>query len=74
MRLQPRVALVTGGDRGLGLGIAQAFAREGARVCIANRHLESGQPAAAEISNAGGSAMAVAMDVCDEALVDQAFA
>ena len=74
MRLQQRVALITGGDRGLGLGIAQAFAREGARICIANRHLESGQAAAAEICQAGGTAIAVGMDVCDEAEVDQAFA
>jgi len=74
MRLQQRVALITGGDQGLGLGIAQAFAREGARVCIANRHLDAGQAAAAEICKAGGIAMAVAMDVSDEAQVDQAFA
>jgi 3-hydroxybutyrate dehydrogenase len=73
MRLNQRVALITGGVRGLGLGIAQAFAREGARICIANRHVESGQSAAAEIYRAGGSAMAVSMDVCDEAQVEQAF-
>ena len=74
MRLQERVALITGGDQGLGFGIAQAFAREGARVCIANRHLDAGQAAATQICKAGGSAMAVAMDVSDEAQVDQAFA
>jgi len=74
MRLKDRVALVTGGDRGLGLGIAQAFAREGARVCIANPHADSCEAAARRIQQEGGTSMAVPMDVTDEAQVEAGVA
>jgi 3-oxoacyl-[acyl-carrier protein] reductase len=44
-----RTALVMGASRGIGLGIAESLAREGARVAIASRSLEAAQKAAAEI-------------------------
>jgi 3-oxoacyl-[acyl-carrier protein] reductase len=70
MRLKDQSALVTGGSRGIGRAIAQAFAREGARVAVVYR----GNEAAAadlvrEIAQAGGTARALQADVADRAAV-----
>jgi NAD(P)-dependent dehydrogenase (short-subunit alcohol dehydrogenase family) len=48
-RLQGRVAIVTGAGQGVGLGVARAFAAEGACVVCANRTVESGEAAAASL-------------------------
>jgi 3-oxoacyl-[acyl-carrier protein] reductase len=60
--LEGRVALVMGASQGLGRGIAQALAREGARVAIASRSRERLEEAAAEI---GSAAMAFVADTAD---------
>ena len=73
MHMKDRVAVITGAASGIGLEIAHAFAREGAKVCIADLSLSAGQAAAAAIASAGGSAMAVQMDVVDEAAVERGF-
>ncbi|OIQ93002.1 D-beta-hydroxybutyrate dehydrogenase [mine drainage metagenome] len=73
MRMKDRVAVVTGAASGIGLEIAHAYAREGAKVCIADLSLAAAQAAAAAIERAGGSAMAVQMDVVDEQAVERGF-
>jgi NAD(P)-dependent dehydrogenase (short-subunit alcohol dehydrogenase family) len=62
-RLQDKVAIITGGGTGIGLGIARAFVREGAAVVIANRHEETGTRAVQELSAAGGRALFVRTDI-----------
>src|SRR6188472_809749 len=74
MRLQDKVAVVTGAASGIGKEIAIVYAREGAKVVIADLNQEGADATAAELVAAGGIAMGVAMDVTDEAQVDAGFA
>lgn len=64
-RLVGRTAIITGAGQGVGLGIAKRFAAEGANVVIAARRALTGEPAAAEIRAAGGSAVCIVTDVTD---------
>jgi 3-hydroxybutyrate dehydrogenase len=74
MRLCEKAALVTGAASGIGKQIALTFAREGARVAVADVDLEGGHRVADEIARGGGVALAVAMDVSDEGQVDAGVA
>lgn len=69
MRLAGKSALITGAARGIGRAFAEAYAREGATVAIADINLEAAQRTAAEI---GDNAYAVRLDVTDLASVEQA--
>ncbi len=69
-RLADKVALVTGAASGIGLEIARAFAREGAKVALADIDRPAAEKAAAEIAASGLPALALAMDVASEAEVD----
>jgi NAD(P)-dependent dehydrogenase (short-subunit alcohol dehydrogenase family) len=70
-QLEGKTALITGGALGIGLAVARRFAREGARVILADRNGEGAAAAAAEI---GENARAVTMDISDEDAVAAAFA
>ena len=63
MRLQGKVTLVTGGGSGIGRASAEAFAREAARVVVADRNEAAALETAAKIGEIGGEATAVAGDV-----------
>jgi 3-hydroxybutyrate dehydrogenase len=74
MRLEGKSAIITGAASGIGKSIALYFAREGARVAIADLDLDAADATAAEIRAAGGQAMGVAMNVCDETAVNDGVA
>ena len=74
MQLKDKIAIITGAASGIGKEIAIEFAREGAKVCIADLALDAATATADEINTSGGTAMAVAMNVTDEAQVDKGVA
>jgi 3-oxoacyl-[acyl-carrier protein] reductase len=68
MKLEDRVAVVTGGGTGIGRGISAAFGREGAKVVVNySKSREAAEETVAEICSAGGSAIALAADVSSDA-------
>lgn len=71
--LDGKIALVTGGGRGLGWEIAKALADAGAFVLINGRRRESLERAVTAIISIGGSASPLQLDITDEAAVEEAF-
>jgi NAD(P)-dependent dehydrogenase (short-subunit alcohol dehydrogenase family) len=66
MRMKDKVALVTGGGSGIGRATALRLAAEGARVVCADRDMASAEHTAKAIQDAGGTALALDVDVADE--------
>jgi 3-hydroxybutyrate dehydrogenase len=74
MRLRNKVAIVTGAASGIGKEIAAIFAREGAKIAIADLDQKAADATAREIDPDGNSAIGVTMDVADERQVEAGFA
>ena len=66
MRLENKVALVTGGNRGIGEAMVRLFASEGAKVVAASRSAELGEAVAAELREQGHDVTFISADVSDE--------
>ena len=73
-QLQDKIAVVTGAASGIGKEIAATFAREGARVAVADLNRDAAETAVAELKAKGGQAMAVVADVTDETQVNAGIA
>src|SRR5262249_58045701 len=70
MRLNDKVAVITGAASGIGKEIAIIFAREGAKIAIVDLDQKAADATAREIDPSGKRAIGVAMDVADEAQVE----
>jgi NAD(P)-dependent dehydrogenase (short-subunit alcohol dehydrogenase family) len=66
-RLDGKVAVVTGAAQGIGRAFALRFAAEGARVAVADLNAAKAADVVSEVEAAGGEAIAVAVDVADDA-------
>ena len=74
MRLEDKSAIITGAASGIGKDIALVFAREGAKVAIADLDKAAADATANQIRAGGGQALGVAMDVTDEKAVNEGVA
>ena len=72
-RLEGKTALITGGGRGIGKGIAKRFASEGARLFLAQRSRDQLDATVDEIEAAGGSATALAADLSQPEEIERTF-
>ena len=72
-QLDGKVALITGGSKGIGKGIARGLAEEGAVIVLAARDVEALNRTADEISENGTTVLAVPTDVTDEIQVERLF-
>ncbi len=70
MQLKDKVAYITGSASGIGKEIASVFAREGAKIIIADLNKDAADATASELKAAGAQALGVGVDVTDEAAVD----
>lgn len=73
-KLDGKVAIITGGNRGIGAGIARAFVGEGCAVVITARDADRLAQAAGELEAKGGTVLTVPADVTNEAEVESVFA
>lgn len=74
MKLKDKVAVIAGGTKGIGLGIALEFVREGAKVVVGGTNPKNGEEAMREIKTAGGDGLFVKCDVADLADLDNFIA
>ena len=74
MMLEGKVALVTGGNGGIGLGMAEALAESGADVCIWGRNEEKNQVAEQKLKSYGRRVLVLKCDVSDKKQVEKGFA
>ena len=74
MRLENKVALISGGARGIGAAVAKIFAQEGAKLVISDILEDEGRKTAEEITAAGGECVFVRLDVTSETDWEQAAA
>jgi len=71
--LSGRVAVVTGGNGGIGLGMARGLAAAGARIVVAGRNVQKSQEAVDRLQQEGAQALALPVNVTDEASVGELF-
>ncbi|MBP1724376.1 MAG: putative dehydrogenase like protein [Deltaproteobacteria bacterium] len=74
MKLQGKVAIITGASRGIGKGIAVRYAEEGAAVVLASRSRALLEATAADIGKAGGMALALDLDVTQPEILEEVVA
>ena len=72
--LNGKVVLITGGNGGIGLGMAEAVAAAGADVCIWGTNPEKNESALEKLRSSGANAMALLCNVAERDAVDEAFA